>query len=57
MTAPFMGIEAVVREEAGEFPLESGGERDGGTILGETFLILGPKTVEDKTGIFPGAAL
>ncbi len=57
MAAPFVGIEAVVREQAGEFPLELGGKRYGGTILGEPFLMLGPKPVEDKTGIFPRAAL
>jgi len=57
MTAPFVGIEAVIRKQAGEFPLELQGERDGGAILGKALLILGPEPVEDKTGIFPRPAL
>jgi len=51
MTVPFMGIEAVIREQAGKFPLERGRERDGGTTFRKSLLILGPKPVENKTRI------
>jgi len=57
MTAPFMGIEAVIREQAGEFPFERGRERYGRTILRKALLILRPKSVKDKTGISSLAAL
>ena len=57
MTAPFMGIEALIRKQAGEFLFERGRELDGRTILRKALLILGPKSVEDKTGISSRAAL
>lgn len=57
MTAPFMGIEALIRKQAGEFLFERGRERDGRTILRKALLILGPNPVEDKTGISSRAAL
>ena len=57
MTAPFMGIKAVIREQTGEFLFELRRERNGRTILGKALLILGPKSVEDKAGIFSWTAL
>jgi len=57
MTSPFMGIEAFTGIEARKLPFELGWERNGRTILGESLLILGPKSVDNKSWILPGAAL